>query len=336
MHKAIIPFLSIFMLTGYILKPYQKTFLTGEQTTVADVLRELGEAPPKHYIAEVDTAKVKMGEDIIRKGFTIKPDGSKSLLVSNYFVCTDCHNTVRESKDAADLNPDNRMDYIREKGLKYLPGSTFWGITNRTSWFKKYGEVVKEANQSLEKSIQLCSRECSCGRDLEDWEMEAVMHYYTSLQLTIADLNLEDSDIKNLQYIKDEEGYREQMKALLKSKYVIAYPATFVEPISTENRKKGTEGDAVKGEFIFENSCLHCHDLDRVCKTIFAEGEKDASWLVGYFHKSNGGSIYNITRTGTKPSKKTKQYMPIYPVEKLTDQHLEDLAAYLLKKSETE
>ena len=58
MHKAIIPFLSIFMLTGYILKPYQKTFLTGEQTTVADVLRELGEAPPKHYIAEVDTAKV--------------------------------------------------------------------------------------------------------------------------------------------------------------------------------------------------------------------------------------------------------------------------------------
>ncbi len=328
----------IVLFSGYLLKPIPSPEMINKETPVVEALRELGLPKSDHYIETVDETKVKMGEDIVKKGFTLKPNGKKSLMVSNYFVCTDCHNTVRESVDAADLDPDNRLQYAKDNGLIYMTGSTFWGITDRESWFngdyyKKYGEAVQAANTSLEKSIQLCSKECSSGRHLEDWEMEAVMHYLTSIQLKIGDLNLEESDIKNLQYIKDEEGYREEMMALVKSKYVNAYPATFVDPISVETRKKGTSGDPVKGEIIFEQSCMHCHDVDRVCKTLLVEGEKDAEWLVSYFHKYNGGSVYNITRTGTKPGKKLKQYMPVYTKEKLTDEHIEDLAAYVLKKS---
>ena len=47
-------------------------------------------------------------------------------------------------------------------------GTTFYGITNRETWYnddyyKKYGDLVKPANENLVEAVQLCAMECSQG-----------------------------------------------------------------------------------------------------------------------------------------------------------------------------
>ena len=122
---------------------------------------------------------------------------------------------------------------------------------------------------------------------------------------------------------------------MLRAKYLQKYPAKFLDPIPVDQRGMGNKGDADRGKFIYEKSCMHCHKKGGVTKTVFGSGkkEKDEEWLASYFAKTNGGSIYHIVRTGTSPGKKTKMYMPIYTEEKLPDSQLEDLAAYLLQQS---
>lgn len=301
---------------------------------VSELLVELGEKPADHHVSEIDPAKVKMGMEISTQGFTTAPDGSTSLKVSEFFVCTDCHNTVKEIGVATDNSPENRLAYAMEKDIPYLPGSTFWGMMNRTSWFnddhiKKYGDLVKDANHDLKKSIQLCSRECSSGRYMEDWEMEATLHYLASIEITVADLNLGKKETLMIQ--NKEEGAAE----MLRGKYLQKYPAKFLDFLPVEQRGLGTKGDAEKGKFIYEKSCMHCHKKDGVTKTVFGDGkkEKDFEWLLSYFEKSNGGSIYWICRKGTAPKKKTRMYMPIYSEEKLPDSQIEDLAIYILQEA---
>ena len=311
-----------------------KSQVLEQNLRVSKLLIELGESPTEHHVAEIDSAKVRLGMEIATKGFTNLPDGSISLKVSEFFVCTDCHNTVKEIGLSSDNSADNRLAYAMEFDIPYLPGSTFWGMTNRTSWFnddyvKKYGNLVEDANKDLKKSIQLCSKECSSGRHLEDWEMEAILHYLASIELIVTDLNLGKKE--NLMIQNKEEGAADMLRA----KYLQKYPAKFLEPIALGFRGLGTKGNADKGKFIYEKSCMHCHKNGGVTKTVFGKGkkEKDESWLASYFSKTNGGSIYHIVRTGTSPGKKTKMYMPIYTDEKLPDSQLEDLAAYLLQES---
>jgi mono/diheme cytochrome c family protein len=160
-------------------------------------------------------------------------------------------------------------------------------------------------------------------------ELEAVMHYLTTLQLRVADLGLSDGERASLSKAED----REAGIALVKSRYLDAVPATFLDPIPLEQRAMGGKGDAVKGKFIYEKSCMHCHKENGVAKTTFGtgKGQKDAAWLVSYLPKNNGGSIYWICRKGTPPKKRTPQYMPIYSKEKLTDGQIEDLVAYVMQ-----
>ncbi len=311
-----------------------RTTVLDQNKRVSELLIDLGENPTDHHVDKIDPAKVKMGMEIVTKGNTTAPDGSTSIKVSEFFVCTDCHNTVKEIGVATDNSADNRLAYAMEMGIPYLPGSTFWGMMNRTSWFnddhvKKYGDLVKDANKDLKKSIQLCSKECSSGRYLEDWEMEATLHYLASIEITVGDLDLGKKESLMIQ--NKEEGAAE----MLKGKYLQKYPAKFLDFLPVEKRGLGKTGDIDRGQFIYEKSCMHCHKKGGVTKTVFGNGkkEKDFNWLLSYFEKSNGGSIYWICRKGTAPSKKTRMYMPIYSEEKLPDSQIEDLAAYILKKA---
>jgi mono/diheme cytochrome c family protein len=299
---------------------------------VTELLISLGDVPQKHYIKDIDMKKVAMGEEIVLKGNTTMADGTRSKKVSEFFVCTDCHNLGPEAPNALENDPDIRLRFAMDKDIPYLPGSTFWGMVNRTGWFNgdhiiKYGDLVKPANHDLHNAVQLCSRECSSGRYLEEWELEAVMHYLTTLQLKVSDLGL-TADEKGMVEGNDDKT---AAIALVKSKYLDAVPATFLEPLALESRGMGTKGDVVKGKFIYEKSCMHCHKENGVAKTVFGngKGQKDAAWLVSYFPKNNGGSIYYICRKGTPPKKRTPQYMPIYSNEKLTDGQIEDLVAYV-------
>ena len=105
-----------------------------ESIPVYQVLKELGDPMPAHYPPQRDEQVVKQGEEIVKYGVTRRPDGTKSKVQSRFFVCTDCHNLRREDPDLRISDPYTRLDYAIQNRLRFLPGTTFYGIVNRTTW----------------------------------------------------------------------------------------------------------------------------------------------------------------------------------------------------------
>ena len=341
MYRYTIAILAFIVCSGFTVSIVLQPTTYDPNTAVSSVLLALGDEAPEHYIGTVDMEKVGLGKDLLQLG-GVYENGAVASPLSEHFVCLDCHNIQPESKFADDNDPASRLEFAKANNLPYLPGSTLYGITNRTSWFngdhvKKYGkELIDPARHDLKNAIQLCSKECSVGRELTDEEMDATMHYLTSMELKMKDLNLSDEEFAGISANGQTEDEKADNIKLIKSKYLDGYPATFAEAIPSKERKMGKEGDLDNGKWIYEKSCLHCHGKDKVTsKTVFgkADGEKDFSWLVKYFKKSNGGSVYWITRHGTSSKEKNSEYMPIYSQEKLSDTQIEDLATYILVES---
>ena len=312
------------------------------QTPVSSVLIALGDKTPDHYIGTQDMEKIEKGKDLVMSGGPWM-DGKVEYRLSEHFVCIDCHNILPEAPFADDNDPDSRLQYSKEFNQPYLPGSTLYGITNRTSWFngdheKKYGkELVEPARNDLRNAIQLCSKECSVGRELTEDEMESMLHFLNAIELKLKDLNLSEEELAQIAKVGQTPEEKAANIDLIKSKYLLGYPATFVEEIPKKQRKMGAEGNLDNGKWIYEKSCLHCHAPDKTItdRTLFGSGkdQKDFKWLASYFKKSNGGSIYWITRHGTSSKDHIPQYMPIYSKEKLSNGQIEDLAAYILAES---
>lgn len=156
-----------------------------------------------HYNQQRDTAAVKRGEEIVRYGTTVGPDGKKSPFQSNYFVCTNCHNLRREDPDLRISDPEVRLDYALKHQLHFLPGTTFYGLVNRRSWFNgdyviKYRDLATDANKDLVKATQLCARQCAMGRELNALELQSVLAFFQSLELKLGDLNLSVADWSKL------------------------------------------------------------------------------------------------------------------------------------------
>jgi len=311
------------------------------QTPVSSLLIALGDAAQSHYVGTEDMEKIEKGKDLVITGGPWM-DGKVEYRLSEHFVCIDCHNIQPEAPFADDNDPDSRLQYAKEFNQAYLPGSTLYGITNRTSWFngdneKKYGkELIDPARHDLKNAIQLCSKECSVGRELTDDEMESMLHFLNAIELKLKDLNLSEEEVAQISKVGQTAEEKAASIKLIKSKYIDGYPATFVEDIPVKERKMGKEGNLENGKWIYEKSCLHCHGEGKVTKkTVFGSGDdqKDFDWLVSYFKKCNGGSIYWITRHGTSSKEKIPEYMPIYSKEKLSDSQVEDLAAYILAES---
>lgn len=99
---------------------------------VTELLISLGEVPQKHYVKDIDPKKVQMGEEIVLKGNTTMADGTRSKKVSEFFVCTDCHNLGPEAPNALENDPDIQLRSAMDKDIPYLPRSTFLGMVNRT------------------------------------------------------------------------------------------------------------------------------------------------------------------------------------------------------------
>ncbi len=343
MQKILIGVFAFIVCTGFVLKTLVAPSTYDRDTPVSSILLALGDEQPEHYIGTMDMEKVGLGKDIVLTG-GVWDNGEVSNRISEHFKCVDCHNVLPEAEFADINDPDARLAYSKEFNQPYLPGSTFYGITNRTSWFngdheKKYGkELIDPARHDLVNAIQLCSKECSVGRMLTKEELQAVLHYFTSMELKLRDLNLSEQELASISATGQSEEQKAQNIRLLKSKYIQGYPATFIEEIPKKERKKGEEGNVENGEWIYKKSCLHCHGPEKEVtdRTVFGNGEdqKDFDWLKSYFKKSNGGSIYWITRHGTESKDHIPQYMPIYAKEKLSDSQIEDLAAYIKQESE--
>lgn len=307
-----------------------------DSLSVDQVLQKLGEPESPHPI-DLDKEKVRKGKDLVEKGQTELLDGKLSKPVSKYFVCINCHNSEQEDPDIRFSNPDTRLPYTIEKGIPFLQGSTFWGIVNRESWYNddyylKYGDNVKAANGSLREAIQLCAIECAQGRPLEQWEEDAVLAYYWSLELKMIDLNISAGLKNRISEMLDSNTKNSEVAKELKSAYMLASPATFAKPLSDKRKGYDDKGDVLTGELIYENSCRHCHQEGGVSDFLLDYSLNTFKFLKKHMFRDNDFSIYKIIRKGTYSSPGAVPYMPHYPKEKMSDKQIEGLRKFIHSK----
>lgn len=305
---------------------------------VQTMVENLGGPRLVHQIDKLDPEKAKLGEDLIYEGKTVY-QGKKTGRISSHFTCVDCHNVEREFENLASESPKERLDYAIENGLAYLPGSSFFGIYNRTSFYnddyiKKYGDLVLDARDSLGNATQVCAKYCSSGRFLKDWELDAIMHFYKKNELRMKDVSIASNDLKKMRnYQKLDSDEKKRLLGVLQSSYVSGYKAKFLPTMDRNDRKYGKGGDAKRGEIIYQKACMSCHFNSRVT---YLHLDKDKLSARKFWKKRKGyndWSMYQIIRHGTSPKVGRKQYMPLYTEEKMSDQQINDLMAYIKQKA---
>lgn len=336
-----IAFLASILVIVLVITSFQKKENGMKETaSVQGVLAQLGDQMPLHYIPEneLDSAKIAQGKNLVQSGFTHTT--SKSLFESRqskHFVCTDCHNFEREDPDLSKSNPETRLSYVVENKLNFLPATTLYGTVNKNHWYnddylKKYGDLVVPARDSLHNAVQLCAVVCSQGRALTDEEMEGVMHYLNSIGYTIKDLGLTNSELELISKILESgenNSSKKEAIALIKAKYLDYSPATFMDPQTIESRKQGSFGNPRNGKIIYDLSCLTCHKEGGVTNYKLNDEQLTFKHLSYWAKTDKVFSVYNITRKGTYSKNGYKPYMPNYTKQRLSDQQLEDLMAYI-------
>ena len=298
-----------------------------EQMTVIDILEKKGlDYSSKRPDFNIKGVSAEVGESIFHDGFSSKPNGGKSSKQSKHFVCTSCHNVEREDPDLTSFDPQARLIYTNEKGLPFLQGTTMYGAVNRATYYngdyyKKYGDLVDAARNDIRNAIQLCATECAQGRELKDWELESILAYLWTLEFKLEDLGLDEKTAEEL----GVEG--------IQSKYLQGSPATFIPPPDDRKNGSGLIGDPGNGKLIYDNSCLHCHYRGRYSFLHLDSTKMDFIHLRKTMPKYGRHSIYQVIRWGV-PSKSGKpSYMPQYTAEKMSEQQLADLRAYIYSQS---
>jgi len=309
-----------------------------ESKSVGELLIELKDPAIIAHLPDTSLrgVSVERGRELVLEGRTTKPGGGKTRRVSAYFECTACHNIVAETEHPADLDPAQRLLYAQEHDLPYLPGSPLYGIVSRTNFYngdyeKKYGDLVENARNDLRGAIQLCATECSQGRPLEDWEMESVLAYLWTIDIPMSELQLSKDQKQKVKEQLSQNKIAPEAISILQSKYVIAYPATFVDPPKDRVAGNGWEGDVERGKLFYTQSCLHCHgnarySLFELDTTVFTLRQL-ANRMPTYHEES----VYQVSRYGTSPLLGKGAYMPNYTLEKMSEQQLADLRAYIMQ-----
>lgn len=307
-----------------------------DETPIYEVLNAFGEPLPDHAQEDAELQTIQRGYDLIHKGRTTRPDGKKSKFISKYYVCTSCHNQDREDPDLRIFSPDSRLNYVAEKQMKFLQGSTFYGIANRERWYNddyylKYGDLVKPANKSLAEATQLCATVCSSGRYLEDWELEAILAYYWDNQIKLGDLALSDSEKKLI--LTTEPSVKKEIVDMVKSKYALKSPAHFGSLPDDKQKGYNYEGDPQSGEKIYKFSCQACHQAEGVAGMVLDNSKLTFRKFKRNLTKEGDYNLYEMIRHGTYTEKGKPRYMPHYPKERMSDQQVEDLRAYIIQEA---
>ncbi len=313
----------VFTLFAFTLfAPKKDKLKFSENSSVYNALKQLGLSPVTHEITKIDTQLARYGYEIIHNG----QSNLNKKRQSKHFTCRSCHNVVREDDNLSHPTPEDRLKYGLKNDLPFLQGTTLWGIVNRESYYngdyvKKYGSKVEKANKNLENAIQLCATECAQGRALNKEELNAVLHYLWTLELKFEDLILTKQEKEAIHNQSNNQAID-----LIKSKYLQYSPATFVDQMQVRTKK----GSPEHGRYIYEKSCMHCHNSSKgVTNFTLDVSSIDLKFLAKNLDTYNKYSIYWITRYGTHPVAGYKPYMPHYTKERLSDQQIEDLAAYI-------
>ena len=220
--------------------------------------------------------------------------------------------------------------------------TTLYGTVDRESWFnddyvKKYGEFVQPANEKLSEALQLCSTECSQGRVLEEWELEAYLAYLWSIALKWSDLpdagiSLENAELAS----RGSDAEKSEALAAVKAKYLLGSPATFGEaPAEHGLDDPGYDeiGDPVMGRAIYDRSCLYWHAKGGPGRYRLSHSRYKARQLIRNMPKDNKWSFYEAIRHGTEPWGIVPYYMPLFSMEKMTNQQIQDIRAYLEERA---
>lgn len=300
--------------------------------SVEDVLIELGDPKPQHYIEKIDLDSAKMGEELVYFGRLLDHSNSR---ISKYFVCTDCHNQVLETDDPADESPKRVLEFSKKNDIPFLPGSTFYGMYNKRHWYngdydKKYGDLVKDTRDTLYNAIQLCATQCSQGREMDPWEIRCVMHYYKKIQIKVSDLkfsNEEYTQFSNLVTVGNAKAI-----GMVKGKYNEINDAHF--GTSEIPKIEGYEPSFDNGEYIYKKGCMHCHAPEREMTNFDLDMNKlSFKFLYAKKDKYNHFSISHITRYGTYAINGRRQYMPQYTFENMSDEQMLDLMHFIETKA---
>lgn len=282
----------------------------------------------------VEGVSAAVGEDIIKYGVSKREGENKSKRQSKHFVCTSCHNVEREDPNLSISDPEKRLAYTLDKGIPLLPATTLYGAVNRTSFYngdyeKKYGDLVKPARNDIREAIQLCAVECAQGRKLHDWEVESVLSYLWTIDLKLDDLMMTDAEKQTVSTALDGKGKEIDAIQILESKYLKHSPAHFIEPMARGENKFNIIGDAQNGRKVYENSCFHCHYRNKYSYFNLDNSKLTFSFLENKADKYSRYSIYEVIRHGTFSKRGKASYMPRFPKEKMSDQQIEDLRAYI-------
>ncbi len=308
--------------------------------SVASALEDLGvydeEKKPDFTIKGVS---VEAGENLVKNGFGVKKNGKKTKKQSKHFVCTSCHNVVKEDIDLANPDPQSRLEYSYDIGIPFLQGTTLYGAVNRATYYngdydKKYGDLVKPARNNIREAIQLCAVECAQGRKLDKWEIESILAYLWTIDLKMTDLIFSPQEIAILENSSSGKEIKEEKIEIIQSKYLDLADAHFVIP--PFDRKAGYEGitpNPFNGKLVYEQSCLHCHENQRYSYLHLDNTKFSFKYLKKKTTRYHPHSLYQVTRWGVPVRAWKKSYMPQYTEEKMTNQQLEDLRAYIFEQA---
>lgn len=300
---------------------------------VVEVLESLGEDySAKRPRADMPGVSAELGEQIFHTGEG-KVGKWKSKQQSRFFVCTACHNTEREDPDLSKNDAQARLIYSDRKGIPFLPGTTMYGAVNRETYYNddyinKYGPLVEDARDDIRKAIQLCATECSQGRPLEDYELESMLAYLWTLSYKIKDLDLPPETLDKLENLSGEAD-RMSLITTIKDAYLHKSAATFIPPPEDRTKGNGLTGDPRNGEKIYVNSCMHCHFQGRYSYLHLDTTAMTLNYLKGKVATYHPHSVYQVIRWGIGSHFMNKAYMPNYTEERLSEQQLADLVAYL-------
>ena len=310
----------------------------GDDTPVWELLEKLGMngAPRAKSSAE---ASAENGAEFVHKGYS-KKNGKKTAKLSKFYVCTTCHNVVKEFEDPSKISASDRLDYAMKTGIPYLQASSFYGIVNRNSFFngdyrkqfEKNPEIGK-ASGDLREAIKFCNKNFAQSRDLEAWELESILAYFWTLQFKVSDLKLSQTDKTQIEKSLQSESAKASAISFIQSKYALAMPATILKIPHFKAPDESAYKDSRRlkeGKAIFEQSCLHCH-LNKKYSFFSLENElltfkamEKATRTQNYIF-----SMYYLTREGLPPRMGHKSAMPLFTAEKLSPEQLESLYLYV-------
>jgi mono/diheme cytochrome c family protein len=325
----------ILMMSLLAFGPTHDKIKVNAESSLIDVQESLGmdfsAKKPNLKVKGVDAA---IGEDIVKNGFSKRDGKKKARRQSKYFVCTSCHNISREDPNLALTTPEARLTYTSERGLPFLQATTLYGAVNRETYYngdyeKKYGDLVAPARNDIRGAIQLCAQECAQGRKLKDWEVESVLAYLWKIDLKLNDLVISEGEITSISEAIDIPALHQEGLKLLSSKYSKKSEATFLPPPKDRKVGVGLVGNPANGKLLYNNSCLHCHYQKRYSFLPLDNRKMTLHYLDRKADTYNRHSIYQVARYGTYALYGKRSYMPNYTKERMSEQQLADLRAYL-------